>query len=141
MDAAFDRAGSERSVHAEAFAGGAEQRQEEDRQGVEQQQTVAPLRIADAQDAQAHAETQILGVAEPRLDRPPFGVEVDVWEALAVASLAARCQASFIPLAWTQTAAPTLWRAAVSSAGQKAGVPLLLTQSTARRVSPSAAVT
>ena len=71
MDAAFDRAGSERSVHAEAFAGRAEQRQEEDRQGVEQQQTVAPLRIADAQDAQAHAETQILGVAEPRLDRPP----------------------------------------------------------------------
>ena len=39
--------------------------------------TVAPLRIADAQDAHAHAETQILGVAEPRLDRPPFGVEVD----------------------------------------------------------------
>ena len=77
MDAAFDRAGSERSVHAEAFSGRAEQRQEEDRQGVEQQQTVAPLRIADAQDAQAHAETQILGVAEPRLDRPPFGVEVD----------------------------------------------------------------
>ena len=75
MDAAFDRAGSERSVHAEAFAGRAEQRQEEDRQGVEQQQTVAPLRIADAQDAQAHAETQILGVAEPRLDRPSFGVE------------------------------------------------------------------
>ena len=52
---------------AEAFAGGAEQRQQEDRQGVEQQQTVAPLRIADAQDAQAHAEPQILGVAEPRL--------------------------------------------------------------------------
>jgi len=33
--------------HAEAFAGRAEQRQVEDRQGVEQQQTVAPLRIAD----------------------------------------------------------------------------------------------
>ena len=77
MDAAFYRAGSERSIHAEAFAGRAEQRQQEDRQGVEQQQTVAPLRIADAQDAHAHAETQILGVAEPRLDRPPFGVEVD----------------------------------------------------------------
>ena len=47
MNAAFDRAGSERSVHAEAFAGGAEQRQEEDRQGVEQQQTVAPLRTIE----------------------------------------------------------------------------------------------
>src|SRR5271165_3193307 len=51
-------------------------------------------------------------------------------------------QASFIPLAWTQTAAPTLWRAAVSSAPRRRRArPALPTQSAARRVWPSAAVT
>src|SRR5271157_1870838 len=77
MDPAFDRAGFEQSIHAEAFASGAEQRQQEDRQGVQQQEAVASLRITDAQDAQAHPEAQVFGIAKSRFDRPPFGVEVD----------------------------------------------------------------
>ncbi len=70
MDPAFDRAGFEQSIHAEAFASGAEQRQQEDRQGVQQQEAVAPLRITDAQDAQAHPEAQVFGIVKSRFDRP-----------------------------------------------------------------------
>jgi hypothetical protein len=64
-------------VHAEAFADCAEQRQQRDREGADQQQTVAPHRLADASGRQPHAEAQILGVAELRLDGPAAGVVID----------------------------------------------------------------
>ena len=57
-------------------------------------------------------------------------------------SLAARCQGSFMPAAFTHTAAPTFWRAAEISASRNfCARPPLPTQSAASRVSASAAVT
>ena len=44
------------SIQAEAFSGRAEQRQKNDREGVQQKQSVAPLRIGDAERTHAHAE-------------------------------------------------------------------------------------
>src|SRR5271165_1591653 len=65
-----------------------------------------------------------------------------IWGAESEPSLAARCQGSFIPTAFTHTTAPTLWRAAVISASRNLRArPPLPTQSAARRVSPSAALT
>ena len=63
------------AVHAEALAGGAEPGEQDDGEGVEEQQPVAPLRVRDADRAEAHAEAQILGVPEAGLNRPPFRVE------------------------------------------------------------------
>ena len=53
--------------HAEAFAGGTEQGEQDDGEGVEQQQPVAPLGVGDANCAEAQAEAQVLGVAEAGL--------------------------------------------------------------------------
>ena len=44
------------AVHAEAFAGGAEQGEQNDGEGIEQQQPVAPLRVADPDRGEAQAE-------------------------------------------------------------------------------------
>ena len=44
------------AVHAERFAGLAEQGKEQHGEGVEQEQPVAALRIADAHGAEPHAE-------------------------------------------------------------------------------------
>ena len=77
MDAAFGCAGSQLSIHAEAFAGGAQQRQQQDGEGVEEQETVAALGIADPLRAHAHCEAQILAVAKTGFDAPAFGVELD----------------------------------------------------------------
>ena len=60
------------AIHAEDFAGRAEQRQKHDDEGVQQDKPVTPLRIGDAQDAQACAETKILGSPEPECNHPPF---------------------------------------------------------------------
>ena len=49
------------TVHAEAFAGGAEQCQQHDREGVQEKKPVAPLRVGDAKNAQAR-ECQVLCV-------------------------------------------------------------------------------
>jgi hypothetical protein len=56
-------------IHAEALAGRAEQRQQNDREGVQQKQPVASLRIGDAKSAHAHAEAQVLRVAKVRRRR------------------------------------------------------------------------
>ena len=45
MDAAFGGAGAQLAVHAEALAGGAQNRQQQDGEGVEEQEAVAALRI------------------------------------------------------------------------------------------------
>jgi hypothetical protein len=64
------------TIHADAFSGGAEQRQQNDGEGVQEKQSVAPLRIGDAENAHAHAEAKVLGIAKSRLDRPALGVIV-----------------------------------------------------------------
>ena len=51
-------------VHAEAFACGAQYRQQQNGERVEKQEAVATLRIVDPQRAHAHSEAQILAVAE-----------------------------------------------------------------------------
>jgi hypothetical protein len=56
MDAALGGAGSQLTIHAEAFAGGAQYRQQQDGEGVQEQQTVAALRIFDSERAHAHSE-------------------------------------------------------------------------------------
>ena len=47
MDAAFGGAGPQLAIHAEAFAGGAQDGQQQDREGIEEQEAVAALRIID----------------------------------------------------------------------------------------------
>src|SRR5271157_1393237 len=56
MDAALGGAGSQLTIHAEAFAGGAQYRQQQDGEGVQEQQTVAALRIFDSERAHAQSE-------------------------------------------------------------------------------------
>ena len=56
MDAAFGGAGPQLPIHAEAFAGGSEDGQQQDGEGVEEQEAVAALRIVDPQHAHAHPE-------------------------------------------------------------------------------------
>ena len=108
---------------------------------LQQQQTVAPLRIADAQDAQAHAEPQILGVAEPRLDRRPFGVEVDDLGGARGRIAGGQMPSLLHPLGVdADRRADLVAGGGEFGAAQKAGAPFLPTQSAARRVSPSAAV-
>src|ERR1700691_723297 len=77
VDAAFDGACSQEPVHAEAFAGGAQKGQQQDREGVEEQEAVAAPGIVDPECAHAHAEAQILAVSEAGLDGPAFRVELD----------------------------------------------------------------
>ena len=48
MGAGLDSVGLEMAVHAEALAGGAEQGEQNDGKRIEQQQPVAPLRVADS---------------------------------------------------------------------------------------------
>src|SRR6202453_1483719 len=55
MGAMLGGVGLEMAVHAETFSGGAEQRQENDREGVEEKQPVAPLGVRDSQDTHPHA--------------------------------------------------------------------------------------
>ena len=77
MDAAFDGAGPQLPVHAEALACGAQDRQQQNGERVQKQEAVATLRIVDPQRAHAHSEAQILAVAEAGFDCPAFGVELD----------------------------------------------------------------
>ena len=77
MRSALAGVGFEQAIESQAFASGAEQCQEDDRQRAQQPEAVTSLRIGDTQCAHAHAEAKILFVAEPRLDGPPFGVVVD----------------------------------------------------------------
>jgi len=57
-------------VIAERFAGRAEQGEQHDGEGVDQPQAVAPVGGADVDRAHPHAEAQVLGVVERRLDTP-----------------------------------------------------------------------
>jgi hypothetical protein len=50
MGSVFGGVDLEMAVHAEAFAGGAEQRQKHDGEGVQKKQPVAPLQIGDAKN-------------------------------------------------------------------------------------------
>ena len=72
MDAAFGCAGSQLAIHAEAFAGRAQDGRQNDGEGVQQQQAVAALRVVDPERANAHSEAQVLAVAETRLDGRAF---------------------------------------------------------------------
>ena len=77
MGSPLGRVGLEKPIQAEAFAGGAEQSEQDDRERVQEQQAVASLRIGDAQRAHAHAESEVFGVAETRFDGPSLGVVID----------------------------------------------------------------
>ena len=59
-----------RSIIAERFADHSEQGQQHDRNRVQQPQAVVPLGRAEVNRSQAHAETRILGVAQPALGTP-----------------------------------------------------------------------
>ena len=62
------------TVHAEAFAGRAEQRQQHDCEGVQEKKPVAPLRIGDAKNAQAHSEAKVLAEAKILAEAKVLGV-------------------------------------------------------------------
>lgn len=68
MGSAFGGVDLEMAVHAERFAGLAEQGEQQHGEGVEQKQAVAALGIADAHRGEPHAEAEILGVAEAGFD-------------------------------------------------------------------------
>jgi hypothetical protein len=70
VDAALDRTRSQLAIHAEAFAGGAQQRQQQDGEGVQEQEAITALRIVDSQRAHAHSEAQVFAVSKARLDIP-----------------------------------------------------------------------
>src|SRR4051795_4998610 len=105
MGAGLDGVGLEVAVHAEALAGGAEPGEQDDGEGIEQQQSVAPLRVADANRREAQAEAQVLGISETGLHSPPFRVQRDDLRRGRVTI--AGHQGSFMSLACTHTTAPT----------------------------------
>ncbi len=70
MDAALGGAGSQLTIHAEALARGAQERQKQDGEGVQEQEAVATLRIIDPDCAHTHSEAKVLAVAEARFDIP-----------------------------------------------------------------------
>lgn len=69
--------GFEQSVHAEALAGSTQHREQGHGERVDEEQAIAPSWLADARGGKAHAEPQVLGVAERRLDGPSLGVVID----------------------------------------------------------------
>src|SRR5271167_5189373 len=77
MGSAFGGVGLEKPIQTEALAGSAEQGEQDDRQGAQKQQAVAPLRVGNPQYAHAHAESEVFGVAKARFDRPSLGVMID----------------------------------------------------------------
>ena len=116
----------------------AQNRQQQDGEGVEEQEAVATLRIVDPQHTHAHAEAQILAVAEAGLDGPSFGIELDDLGRRSEASLAARCQASFMPTAFTQITAPTSGGGGDFASRNMRARPPLPTQSAATAFRPAA---
>ncbi len=62
--------GLKHPVVSQRLAGRAEQRKQRDGERIQQEQSISPLRRADADDTHAHAIAQILGIAEPALDIP-----------------------------------------------------------------------
>lgn len=89
MGSALGGVGLHKPVEAETFAGGAKQGEQDDRERIQEQQAVAPLRIGDPQRAHSHAESEIFGVAETRLDGPSPGVVIDD---LACSGVAEACR-------------------------------------------------
>ena len=76
MCSPFGGVGFQVPVHAETFAGRAEQGQKDDGEGIDQQRPIASFRIGDAQLGHSHAESQIRGIPETGFDGPSFGVLV-----------------------------------------------------------------
>ena len=76
-DAALDRAGPELTVHSETFAGGAQDRRRRRGERLQEQETVATLRIVDFERARAHCETRIPVITEAGFGGPFFGISRD----------------------------------------------------------------
>ena len=108
----------------------------------DQQQTIAAHRLADARSRQSHAEAQVLGVTELRLDRPAPGVVVD------------QCRCCRVPLPARQTprffhvlgvhaddSADELALCGYARTGELAGAPALAHPFRPGLVRPSASVT
>ena len=74
MSAPPGRVGLEMPIVAQLFSGGAEQRQQDHCEGIDQPQAVSPVRRADMHRSEPHAEAEILCVAETTLDLPTLGV-------------------------------------------------------------------
>ena len=70
----FGSAGFEMLIESECLAGGAEHRQQGDREGIEQPQAIAPLRRVDAGLCHAHAKVRILCIAEAAFYAPALAV-------------------------------------------------------------------
>ena len=74
MSAPPGRVGLEMPIVAQLFSGGAEERQQDHCEGIDQPQAVSPVRRADMHRSEPHAEPEILCVAETTLDLPTLGV-------------------------------------------------------------------
>ena len=56
---------------------GAQKRQQDHCEGIDQPQAVSPVRRADMHRSEPHAEAEILCVAETALDLPTLGIQLD----------------------------------------------------------------
>ena len=77
MSAPFGGVGLEVPIVAQLFSGGAQERQQDHGEGIDQPQTVPPVRRADMHRSEPHAEAEILCVAETALDLPTLGIQLD----------------------------------------------------------------
>src|SRR4051812_668739 len=136
MSAGFDGVGLEMAVHAEALAGGAEQGEQDDSEGVEQQQR----RCGSAMRTEERPKRRSLVSRKAGSTPHRFEYSLMICGAVASALLATRHQGSFMVLACTHTTAPTGQCASVTVAARnlRARPPW---PSAAGRVGPSAAVT
>src|SRR3984885_12714631 len=75
MSAPFGGVGLEVPIVAQLFSGGAQERQQDHGEGIDQPQTVPPVRRADMHRSEPHAEAEILCVAETALDLPTLGIQ------------------------------------------------------------------
>ena len=77
MSAPFGGVGLEVPIVAQLFSCGAQKRQQDHCEGIDQPQAVSPVRRADMHRSEPHAEAEILCVAETALDLPTLGIQLD----------------------------------------------------------------
>src|SRR3954471_8396003 len=140
MGTGLDGVGLEMAVHAEALAGGAEQGEQDDGEGIEQQQR----RCGSLMRAEERPMPKRRSLVSRKLGSTPqrFEYSAMICGAVALPSLATRHQGSFMPLAFTHTTAPTGHCASVTVASRSLRAwPPWPTHSAAGRIVPSAALT
>src|SRR4051812_30771609 len=138
MGTGLDGVGLEMAVHAEALAGGTEQGEQDDGEGVEQQQR----RCGSAMRTEERPKRGSLVSRKAGSPPPRFEYSLMIRGAVGSGLPDTRHQGSFMSLACTPTAAPTGQRASVTAASRSLRArPPWPIHPAAGRVVPSAALT